>query len=100
MCASFRLFHVFSLSQTFCLLPNSHFFHLVWANAHFHIGACVTVTQGPCNVSPWLRSKLSTLMFPFELLKTYPLYYVKWTATIFSIIFRSYSQWNCPILVV
>ena len=59
------------LSQILCGLPNRHTFlshiffsvHYLSGTAPLYFSTFVTVTQGPCNVSPSFRSEHSTLLF-------------------------------------
>ena len=76
----------FSLDQlshsfTLCVLPHFSLLLFYLVSFYCHLvelshSSCLTVTQGSCNVSSsfWIRH--STLLFPFELLKTYSRYYV------------------------
>ena len=86
------LFHVFSLSL------RSFVFHLTVTSftlcgiVHILIeelsySSCATVTHGACNVSSSFRSWFSTLLFPFESLKTHSRLYVVWTVSKSSITF-------------
>lgn len=55
----------------------------------------VTVTQGPCNVSPSFRSGHYTLLFPFRPLTIHSRYYVVWNKffnIFFEIFFMELSQ--------
>ena len=57
------------------------YFYFIWCLFTVHLvelshSSCLTVTQGSCNVSWSFWSRHSTLLFPFELLKTHSRYYV------------------------